>query len=129
MSSRHSIALFALLLALGCSAEPTDDVPVTPERPVSLPPPVDMDEGEPVARVMATVQTRPGGPLRETEMAVFEVPVDPPLADPAEVTLADDDLVLGVVAEGQAVAYPLRYLALYEVLNDHIGETHLTPTW
>lgn len=34
--------------------------------------------------------------------------------------MTDDELVLGVVIEGQAVAYPLRFLARHELANDHI---------
>lgn len=34
--------------------------------------------------------------------------------------MIDEELVLGVVVDGQAVAYPLRFLARHEMANDHI---------
>lgn len=51
----------------------------------------------------------------------------PELNDPARVPAAqadwmvDDEIVLGVIANGQAVAYPLRILARHELANDTIG--------
>ncbi len=79
--------------------------------------------------VKGRVQTRPGGPLEEAEVAVHEVPVNLPSVGAKETSLKEDDLVLGVVVEGQAMAYPIRYLALHEVVNNRVGETPLAPTW
>ena len=79
--------------------------------------------------VTGRVQTRPGGPLEDAEINVHEVPVDLPSVEAAEVSLEEDELVLGVVVEGQAMAYPIRYLALHEVVNNRVGETPLAPTW
>ncbi len=51
----------------------------------------------------------------------------PELNEPARVPAAqadwmvDDEIVLGVVANGEAVAYPLRILARHELANDTIG--------
>lgn len=55
----------------------------------------------------------------------------PELNDPAKITAAeagdldppmeDDELVLGVVIGGEAVAYPLRFLARHELANDTVG--------
>ena len=51
----------------------------------------------------------------------------PELNDPERLTVAqadfmtDDELVLGVVVDGKAVAYPLRFLARHELANDHIN--------
>ena len=50
----------------------------------------------------------------------------PELNDAERITVAeadfmtDEELVLGVVVEGRAVAYPLRFLARHELANDHI---------
>ncbi len=50
----------------------------------------------------------------------------PELNDQGRISVAeadfmiDEELVLGVVVEGQAVAYPLRFLARHEMANDHI---------
>ncbi len=43
--------------------------------------------------------------------------------------MSDDDLVLGVVINGKPVAYPVRYIAMYEVLDDHVGSTPIAATW
>jgi hypothetical protein len=88
-----------------------------------------METSPVLKQVTAKVQTRPGGPIEEASMDVFEVPVDPLRAPADEVRLDEDELVLGVLVDGQAVAYPLRWLSLYEALNDRVGHTHLTPTW
>ena len=51
----------------------------------------------------------------------------PELNDPERVPAAeadwmvDDEVVLGVIANGEAVAYPLRILARHELANDTIG--------
>ena len=63
------------------------------------------------------------------EVGVHEVPVEPPSVAAGEADLADDELVLGVVIDGRAMAYPIRYLATTEVINDRVGETLLAPTW
>ena len=86
-------------------------------------------EEEPKRTVKTVVQTRPGGPLEEVEMPVVEAPVDPLVVAAEQASLQDDDLVLGVVVDGVAMAYPVRYLALYEVINDRVGETALAPSW
>lgn len=79
--------------------------------------------------VRAEVQLRPGGPVEEVEMSVEPVPVDPPTVEAAEADLDPDELVLGVVLDGRPVAYPIRYLALSEVVNDRVGETPIAPSW
>lgn len=77
----------------------------------------------------ATVQERPGGPVEEVEIGVYESPVEPPSVPAAEADLPADDLVLGVVVNGRAMAWPVRYLALSEVVNDRVGGVPLAPTW
>lgn len=79
--------------------------------------------------VRARVQARPGGPIEDVEMSVHEVPVDPKTVSAAEAQLEDDELVLGLVIEDQTIAYPIRYLAMFEVINDRVGGTPLAPTW
>ena len=124
--------VLAVGLLLGCVE--TDSPRVEPraaevERPGSLLPPINMETSPVLKQVTAKVQTRPGGPIEEAAMDVFEVPVNPLWASADAVQLEDNELVLGVVVDGQAVAYPLRWLSLYEALNDRIGDAHLTPTW
>jgi len=79
--------------------------------------------------VHVRVQPRPGAPTEEIDMGVHEVPVDPPSVSAEEAALEDAELVLGVVVDGQPMAYPIRYLATVEVLNDKVGSTSLAPTW
>lgn len=87
------------------------------------------EEPEPLKRVKARVQTRAGGEAEEAEMPVYEVPVDPPSVAAGDASLNQDELVLGVVENGEPMAWPVRYLALYEVVDDQVGGTPLAPTW
>ena len=80
--------------------------------------------------VRARVQAHPGGPVVEDiEMGVHEVPVDPKTVAAGEAQLEDGELVLGLVIEDQPIAYPIRYLSMFEVINDRVGDTPLAPTW
>lgn len=79
--------------------------------------------------VRARVQPRPGAPVEMMEMKVHEVPVNPESVAADEAGLEDTELVLGVVIDGLPMAYPIRYLAAVEVVNDVVGETSLAPTW
>lgn len=79
--------------------------------------------------VRGVMQPRPGAPEEDVEVEVHPVPVDPPSVAAAEATLPDDDLVLGVVIDGQPMAYPIRYLALSEIVDDRVADTPLAPSW
>jgi len=48
-------------------------------------------------------------------------------ADQAKID--DESFVLGVVIEGQAVAYSLNLLNRHEVVNDTIGGTNFAAVW
>lgn len=85
--------------------------------------------GETPSHVRATVQRRPGAPHEEMDMAVHAAPTDLETRAADEVDLDADELVLGVVVEGRPVAYPVRYLALSEVVNDRVAETPIAPSW
>lgn len=80
-------------------------------------------------RVTGRMQMRPGGPTELVTVEVHEAPVDPPWVSAAEAELAVDELVLGVVVDEQPMAYPIRYLALTEVLDDRVGTSPLAPSW
>ena len=85
---------------------------------------------EPSANVVRTrVQARPGGPIEEIEMRVHESPSDLLSLRASAAELGDDELVLGVVQNGAAMAYPIRYLAMFEVANDRVGGVPIAPTW
>ncbi len=84
---------------------------------------------KPPKTVTGVMQARPGGPMEEIEVDVHEVPVDPPLVSVDQAPLEDKDLVLGIVKDGQAVAYPVRFLAMSEIVDSEVGNTPVAPTW
>jgi hypothetical protein len=57
--------------------------------------------------------------------------LDPEAVSVADAGLGDDDMVLGVVIEGEARAYPVNYMngPLNEVVNDTVGGAHIAATW
>ncbi len=79
--------------------------------------------------VTAVVQMEIGSQPREVEMEVHPVPVNPDSLPARDADLEDGEIVLGVVQDGKPMAYPIRYLALSEVLNDRVGQVSLAPTW
>ena len=82
-----------------------------------------------IAKVSGDVQIEPGGERHLTEVEVVGVPENPLTVPAGELDLPDQDLVLGVVIDGRARAYPIRYLALSEIVDDWIGDTPVAPTW
>jgi len=79
--------------------------------------------------VRVNAQPRPGAAAREIDIKVHPVPTDIASAAAHEVRLADNELVLGVVVKGDVIAYPIRYLAMYEVVDDTVGGLPIAPTW
>lgn len=56
--------------------------------------------------------------------------LNPPFVRASEVDfLNDQDLVLGVVLDGQPRAYPIRILDQFEVLNDTVGDIPILATF
>lgn len=109
MPPRGPMALALLMSALACATT--------------------VRSGEAHRTVKAVVQPRPGAEPDEIDMRVHEVPVDLPSVPASDATLDDDDLVLGVVADGRAMAFPVRYLAMYEVVDGRVGSLPVAPTW
>ena len=117
MRSAIFVTLLGLSALLAAAGEPqTQTAPTT-------------DGVRPAGSVRAMVQSRPGGPMEEVEMAVHAGPTDLPSVGAADALLEPDELVLGVILEGTPVAYPLRYLAMFEVINDRSTSVPLSPTW
>ena len=83
----------------------------------------------PAKTVKGMMQARPGGPIEEVEVGVHEVPTDLPIVKVNEANLNDNDLVLGVITNGTAVAFPIRFLAMYEVVDSKVGKLPVAPTW
>ena len=46
-----------------------------------------------------------------------------------DASISDQAYVLGVVIEGQPVAYSLNLLNSHEIVNDTIGKTHFSAVW
>lgn len=119
MAKARFIPVLALVAAVTAAAPPVPAAAGDPAPP-----------SEPGVRIIrARVQPRPGAEVAEVEMKVHPSPTDPASVPAGEATLDDDDLVLGVVIEGRAMAYPIRYLAMYEIVDDRVGETPLAPSW
>lgn len=61
----------------------------------------------------------------------FPLNVNPQIVFATEADLRDDDMILGVVFNGQARAYPVNYMngPLNEVVNDQLGGLPIAPTW
>lgn len=89
----------------------------------------DSEIAKPSGSVRGLMQAHPGGPLEDVEVEVYAAPVDLPSVEAKNAHLRDDDLVLGVVISDVAMAYPIRFLAQYEVVDDHVGKTPVAPTW
>lgn len=67
-----------------------------------------------------------GGPGRDDIPALTDPPV---LAADAVDYLDDDDLVLGLVRNGEARAYPIRILNWHEIVNDRLGGEAVVVTF
>lgn len=50
-------------------------------------------------------------------------------ADAGSEEWLDEDLVVGIVVDGDARAYPVRLLSLHEIVNDTIGGRPVAVTW
>jgi hypothetical protein len=75
------------------------------------------------------VQPRPGAEIQEIDMQIQAVPTELQSVGAAAAALDDDELVLGLVLGGEAMAYPIRYLAMYEIVDDRLGGEPVAPTW
>ena len=54
---------------------------------------------------------------------------EPEFASANQVKLSDDDVVLGVVIDGEAKAYPIRVLNYTEMVNDELAGIPILATW
>ncbi|MBT7914016.1 DUF3179 domain-containing protein [Candidatus Bathyarchaeota archaeon] len=61
----------------------------------------------------------------------FPLNIDPKIISASEANLADDDLIMGAVINGDARAYPVNYMngPYNEVVNDHLGDLPIAPSW
>lgn len=61
----------------------------------------------------------------------FPVLDDPPVVTVAEVTkrISANEMVIGVVVNGEARAYPISVMGTHELVNDTIAEAPITVSW
>ena len=61
----------------------------------------------------------------------YPLNVEPVIVSAADAGIADNDLVMGIVHNGEARAYPVNYMKgpLNEVVNDRLGGTAIAPSW
>jgi len=61
----------------------------------------------------------------------FPLNVDPEIVTAGEVDLDPGDMVMGIVLNGQARAYPVNYMngPTNEVVNDTLGGQAIAPSW
>ncbi len=109
MASRGALSLILVAIMAG-------PAPARPEEHVGGLPTIDFIDGHPVRTVL----------LPDTIVAINH----PATACAADASLMeDDDLVIGVVAGGQARAYPIAELDWHEVVNDELGGQAIAVTW
>ncbi len=83
------------------------------------------------AAQLPDVETIEGHPVRTVlPPDAIQALDDPPSVDVAQAGFMDaQELVIGVVVDGVARAYPLRHLDWHEVVNDSLAEKPIAVTW
>ncbi len=82
-----------------------------------------------VDSVEVFAQPNPGRPPSMINMTVHPAPVSPPSVSSNQVRLADNELVIGIVIDQKPMAYPIRYMAMVEVVNDVVEGVPIATTW
>jgi hypothetical protein len=61
----------------------------------------------------------------------FPLNVNPTIVAADQAEIGDSDMVMGVVINGEARAYPLNYMngPYNEIVNDQLGGVPITPSW
>jgi hypothetical protein len=112
----------ALLAA--CSAEPAATEarpPVSTEGPVQQAPPLPTRTVEPTDYEIITLL--PFDAIPSIDQPRFYD------AQEADQEYEDQELVIGVVVDGEARAYPIDLLSRHEIVNDIIGGHPIAVTW
>ena len=115
---------------------PQTEVPVDGDAPGPIDPgvalPTPSGDNPPLEGTYLDLETFPyggitsGGPPKDGIPAL----TNPPFVGPSRVTyLQDDDLVLGVVVNGEAKAYPNNIGWWHEIVNDRIGGKPIAVTF
>ncbi len=86
--------------------------------------------GEPSVKVK---KKKRGNPLQfvHLEEEGFPLNVNPEHVSAAEAPIGGGDMVMGVVINGEARAYPVNYMGgpRNEVVNDTLGGQAIAPSW
>ena len=61
----------------------------------------------------------------------YPLNVSPEIVAADEIDIADEDIVMGIVINGEARAYPVNYMngPYNEVVNDELGGQAIAPSW
>ncbi len=61
----------------------------------------------------------------------FPLNVEPEIVPADQAPIGDDDIVMGIVVNGEARAYPVNYMngPYNEVVNDELGGEAIAPSW
>ena len=61
----------------------------------------------------------------------YPLNVDPEIVTADQVDFGDEDIVMGIVINGEARAYPVNYMngPYNEVVNDELGGQAIAPSW
>lgn len=61
----------------------------------------------------------------------FPLNVDPEIVAADDVEIGDEDMVMGVVINGEPRAYPVNYMngPFNEIVNDELGGEAIAPSW
>ncbi len=131
-----AISLSVVGLAVACAtttAQPTAQVEPSATAPPSLP---EFDV-EPFVELNPNPEIRQLD--REIDLGFYErerLPRDaiepiytPKFVSPSESTLRMDEMVMGLVINGDARAYPIGLLRVREMVNDEVGGTPVLVSW
>ena len=86
-------------------------------------------QGDEVGSVEVFAQRNAGWPPAMISMTVHPAPVSPPSVPSDQVRLNDDELVIGIVIDQKPMAYPIRFMAMVEVVNDVVEGVPIATTW
>ncbi|GMR24424.1 MAG: hypothetical protein BMS9Abin37_2969 [Acidobacteriota bacterium] len=94
---------------------------------------VTFDEYEEVSRRSSPGPAEPSDRSAFTHLTEGGYPlnVDPEIVSVDEVDFGDEDIVMGIVINGEARAYPVNYMngPYNEVVNDELGGQAIAPSW
>ena len=91
-----------------------------------------------VGSALQSQRQRPGGgqPRDRSDFSYlreegFPLNLDPEIVTATDVPLADSDMVMGIVHNGEVRAYPVNYMngPTNEIVNDTLGGTPVAPSW